>query len=62
MNIADDSLKPEERHTILLLRQFCLYLKRQFLRKKYKNLNFGYVKGLHFRRISKIKKFSTKNS
>ena len=25
---------------LLLLREFCLYLKRQFLRKKYKNMKF----------------------
>ena len=46
---------------LLLLREFCLYLKRQFLRKKYKNMRFCYVKSLYFRYISKIKKFRTKN-
>ncbi len=29
--------------------------------KKYKKMRFDYVEGLHFRRVSKIKKFSTKN-
>ena len=46
---------------LLLLREFCLYLKRQFLRKKYKNMKFWYVKSLYFRYTSKIKKFRTKN-
>ena len=46
---------------LLLLREFCLYLKRQFLRKKYKNMRFCYVKSLYFRYTSKIKKFRTKN-
>ena len=45
---------------LLLLREFCLYLKRQFLRKKYKNMKFLYVKSLYFRCMSKIKKFRTK--
>ena len=45
---------------LLLLREFCLYLKRQFLRKKYKNIRFCYVKSLYFRYTSKIKKFRTK--
>ena len=31
------------------LREFCLYLKRLFLRKKYKNMRFCYIKGLCFR-------------
>ena len=44
-----------------VLREFCLYLKRQFLRKKYKNMRFCYVKSPYFRYISKIKKFRTKN-
>ena len=41
--------------------EFCLYSKRQFLRKKYKNIRFCYVKSLYFRYTSKIKKFRTKN-
>ena len=45
----------------LPLREFCLYSKRQFLRKKYKNIRFCYVKSLYFRYTSKIKKFRTKN-
>ncbi len=45
----------------LPLREFCLYSKRQFLRKKYKNIRFCYVKNLYFRYTSKIKKFRTKN-
>ena len=45
----------------LPLREFCLYSKRQFLRKKYKNIRFCYVKSLYFRCTSKIKKFRTKN-
>ena len=45
----------------LSLREFCLYSKRQFLRKKYKNIRFCYVKSLYFRYTSKIKKFRTKN-
>ena len=45
----------------LPLRAFCLYSKRQFLRKKYKNIRFCYVKSLYFRYTSKIKKFRTKN-
>ena len=44
----------------LPLREFCLYSKRQFLRKKYKNIRFCYVKSLYFRYTSKIKKFRTK--
>ena len=48
-DMADDSplLKKistrSDRHLpedLLLLREFCLYLKRQFLRKKYKNMKF----------------------
>ena len=53
-----------ERHLpegFLPLREFCLYSKRQFLRKKYKNIRFCYVKSLYFRYTSKIKKFRTKN-
>ena len=46
---------------LLPLREFCLYSKRQFLRKKYKNIRFCYVKSLYFRYTSKIKKFRTKN-
>lgn len=45
----------------LSLRAFCLNSKRQFLRKKYKNIRFCYVKSLYFRYTSKIKKFRTKN-
>ena len=45
----------------LPLREFCLYSKHQFLRKKYKNIRFFYVKSLYFRYTSKIKKFRTKN-
>jgi len=45
----------------LSLRAFCLYSKRQFLRKNYKNIRFCYVKSLYFRYTSKIKKFRTKN-
>ena len=45
----------------LPLLEFCLYSKRQFLRKKYKNIRFCYVKSLYFRYTSKIKKFRTKN-
>ena len=45
----------------LPLREFCLYSKRQFLRKKYKKIRFCYVKSLYFRYTSKIKKFRTKN-
>ncbi len=47
--------------TDICLRAFCLYSKRQFLRKKYKNIRFCYVKSLYFRYTSKIKKFRTKN-
>ena len=47
--------------TDICLRAFCLYSKRQFLRKKYKNIRFCYVKSLYFRCTSKIKKFRTKN-
>lgn len=47
--------------TDICLRAFCLYSKRQFLRKKYKNIGFCYVKSLYFRYTSKIKKFRTKN-
>ena len=53
-----------ERHLpegFLPLREFCLYSKHQFLRKKYKNIRFFYVKSLYFRYTSKIKKFRTKN-
>ena len=46
--------------TDICLRAFCLYSKRQFLRKKYKNIRFCYVKSLYFRYTSKIKKFRTK--
>ncbi len=37
--------------TDICLRAFCLYSKRQFLRKKYKNIRFCYVKSLYFRYI-----------
>ena len=56
--------KPSGRYLpegFLPLREFCLYSKRQFLRKKYKNIRFCYVKSLYFRYTSKIKKFRTKN-
>ena len=58
ISTRSDRHLPED---LLLLREFCLYLKRQFLRKKYKNMKFWYVKSLYFRYISKIKKFRTKN-
>lgn len=55
-------LRPDELpEGFLPLREFCLYSKRQFLRKKYKNIRFCYVKNLYFRYTSKIKKFRTKN-
>ena len=57
ISTRSDRHLPED---LLLLREFCLYLKRQFLRKKYKNMKFLYVKSLYFRCISKIKKFRTK--
>lgn len=58
ISTRSDRHLPED---LLLLREFCLYLKRQFLRKKYKNMRFCYVKSLYFRYTSKIKKFRTKN-
>ena len=58
ISTRSDRHLPED---LLLLREFCLYLKRQFLRKKYKNMKFWYVKSLYFRCTSKIKKFRTKN-
>ena len=57
ISTLSDRHLPED---LLPLREFCLYLKRQFLRKKYKNMKFCYVKSLYFRYISKIKKFRTK--
>ena len=57
ISTRSDRHLPED---LLLLREFCLYLKRQFLRKKYKNMKFLYVKSLYFRYTSKIKKFRTK--
>ena len=57
ISTRSDRHLPED---LLLLREFCLYLKRQFLRKKYKNMKFLYVKSLYFRCMSKIKKFRTK--
>ena len=57
ISTRSDRHLPED---LLLLREFCLYLKRQFLRKKYKNMKFLYVKSLYFRCIRKIKKFRTK--
>ena len=57
INIGKPDELPERQKA---LREFCLYLKRQFLRKKYKNMKFCYVKSLYFRYISKRKKFRTK--
>ena len=57
ISTRSDRHLPED---LLLLREFCLYLKRQLLRKKYKNMKFLYVKSHYFRCISKIKKFRTK--
>ena len=37
-----------------------LYLKRKYLRKKYKNVEFCFGKELYFRCVSKINKFRTK--
>ena len=59
ISTRSDRHLPED---LLLLREFCLYLKRQFLRKKYKNVEFYRLKSLHFRYISKISKFRTKIS
>ena len=57
ISTRSDRHLPED---LLLLREFCLYLKRPISAKKYKNVKFLYVKSLYFRCMSKIKKFRTK--